>query len=63
MELLPIIRVMEITNLRNVDEAEIRTAAERWAREEHPLACSGEISLHPPGFVWQPEAGSVFMES
>jgi len=36
MDLLHIIRVMGITNLRKVDTTEIRTAAERWAREEEP---------------------------
>src|SRR5579862_4435712 len=36
MELLHVIRVMEIKDLRKVDEAEIRVAAERWAREEDP---------------------------
>ena len=34
MELLHIIRVMEICTLHEVSETEIRTAAERWARED-----------------------------
>jgi len=36
MELLHVIRVMGIENFRKVNEAEIRLAAERWAREEDP---------------------------
>jgi integrase/recombinase XerD len=34
MELLHIIRVMEMSELREVSEIEIRIAAERWAKEE-----------------------------
>jgi len=36
MDLLHIIRVMRITQLRDVSEAEIRTAAELWAQETKP---------------------------
>src|SRR5271166_1029648 len=36
MDLLHIVRVMGITDLRKVDDLEIRLAAERWAQEIKP---------------------------
>jgi hypothetical protein len=36
MDLLHIVRVMGITDLRKVDDLEIRMAAERWAQEIRP---------------------------
>jgi integrase/recombinase XerD len=36
MDLLHVIRVMDITSLRKVDKLELQMAGERWAREEEP---------------------------
>jgi hypothetical protein len=41
MDLLHIIRAMGITQLRDVGDAEVRTAAERWAQETKPQNYSG----------------------
>jgi len=41
MDLLHIIRVMGITDLRMVDDGEIRMAAERWAQEVKPQSYRG----------------------